>query len=130
MKRHSFLFLIAGLVLTVCTQAADKPHEIREGIPYYADGTTDAYVQEKCVLDIYQPDSKEGMPVIIWFHGGGLTSGKRYLPGELRKALTGLKLEVKAEVRFVEDGADTKVETRRTDDAKPRRRRRKKTAKS
>ena len=49
------------------------------------------------------------------------------LPGELRKALKGLKLEVKAEVRFVEDGAETEVETRQIkSDSKPKRRRRKK----
>lgn len=47
------------------------------------------------------------------------------LPGELRKALKGLKLEVKAEVRFVEDGTDTTVETRRIEEPKPRRRRKK-----
>jgi len=55
------------------------------------------------------------------------------LPGELRKALKGLKLEVKAEVRFIEDGTETAVETRRIppeDEPKPRRRRRKKTSKS
>jgi acetyl esterase/lipase len=65
-------------------QAADHPHELEEAVPYYPQGTTDAYVREKCVLDIYNLTGKTGLPVIIWFHGGGLTSGKRYIPGELR----------------------------------------------
>ncbi len=38
----------------------------------------------RCVMDIYHPeDAKAGMPVIVWFHGGGLTGGERHLPAEL-----------------------------------------------
>lgn len=35
-------------------------------------------------MDIYHPADRQGLPVVIWFHGGGLTSGERYIPGELR----------------------------------------------
>lgn len=36
-----------------------------------------------CQLDVaYTPDGTE-RPVIVWFHGGGLTSGHRHIPQEL-----------------------------------------------
>jgi acetyl esterase/lipase len=64
---------------------ADDGYETREGIPYYGPAAgMNAYVKEKCLLDIYHTTAPTGLPVIVWFHGGGLTSGKRYLPGELR----------------------------------------------
>lgn len=38
---------------------------------------------EKCVLDVsYKPGVKK-VPVIVWFHGGGLTGGEKYTPEEL-----------------------------------------------
>ena len=37
-----------------------------------------AYGQDSaCKLDIYAPRNKSGFATIIWFHGGGLTSGKK-----------------------------------------------------
>jgi acetyl esterase/lipase len=44
----------------------------------------DEYAEEMCVLDIYQPSAAKDLPVVIWFHGGGLTSGGRCIPDELR----------------------------------------------
>lgn len=39
----------------------------------------------RCKMDIYHPaDKGDNLPVIIWFHGGGLTGGERYLPDELK----------------------------------------------
>lgn len=36
-------------------------------------------------LDVYYPDKNNiKLPVIIWFHGGGLTGGDKFLPEELK----------------------------------------------
>lgn len=44
------------------------------------------YAVERCVLDIhYNPDSTL-LPVVVWFHGGGLTAGNRYIPQELQNS--------------------------------------------
>ncbi len=44
----------------------------------------DTYRQERCVLDIHVPSDAKNLPVVVWFHGGGLTEGdKSSTPGEL-----------------------------------------------
>lgn len=59
---------------------------IEKDIPYRPDSpiSDDQYVQERCTLDIYYPKDVDSFPTVIWFHGGGLTNGNKYLPGELR----------------------------------------------
>lgn len=40
---------------------------------------------DRCILDIYAPDSVQSdLPVIIWFHGGGLTDGEKFIPEQLK----------------------------------------------
>ena len=43
----------------------------------------DAYVNERCKLDIYYDKKQKDCPVVVWFHGGGLTSGSKQLPSQL-----------------------------------------------
>lgn len=57
-------------------------HQTKEGICYRE--TKDAYVNEMCVLDFHYPTNVKDFPTVVWFHGGGLTGGKRALPEELR----------------------------------------------
>nr|MBP9874385.1 hypothetical protein [Haliscomenobacter sp.] len=51
-------------------------------IPYYpeADRRADAYIRERCVLDLYVPTGEKGFPTVVWFHGGGLTGGNKSVP--------------------------------------------------
>jgi len=43
------------------------------------------YANQRCKLDVYRPEGlPEGAPVVVWFHGGGLSSGNRHIPGEFR----------------------------------------------
>ena len=46
--------------------------------------TTDPYVSAMCVLDIHYPVGIKNFPTVVWFHGGGLTSGKRQIPEPLK----------------------------------------------
>lgn len=50
----------------------------------YRSETNDPYALEKCVLDLYLPKNK-GFATVIWFHGGGLTDGRKYIPEGLKK---------------------------------------------
>ncbi|MDX2432848.1 MAG: alpha/beta hydrolase, partial [Bacteroides sp.] len=43
------------------------------------------YIAERCVLDIYYPQTLEGFPTVVWFHGGGLTGGNKHIPEELKE---------------------------------------------
>jgi len=55
-------------------------------IPYYSDSVvkTDAYIKERCVLDVYYPKNKKGFSTVVWFHGGGLTGGNKEIPEALK----------------------------------------------
>jgi len=60
-------------------------YEVSKNIPYYPESTrsSDNYIKEQCVLDIYKPIGKTNAPVIVWYHGGGLTGGTKAIPKEL-----------------------------------------------
>lgn len=45
----------------------------------------DTYALERCKLDFYYPEGVEDFPTVVWFHGGGLTSGNKYIPQELKE---------------------------------------------
>jgi dienelactone hydrolase len=41
------------------------------------------YMKERCLLDIYYPANEEGFATVIWFHGGGLKGGNKFIPERL-----------------------------------------------
>jgi acetyl esterase/lipase len=43
----------------------------------------DAYMEERCQMDMYYPSNSPGFATVVWFHGGGLRGGERYIPEEL-----------------------------------------------
>ncbi len=44
----------------------------------------DEYSRERCKLDVYYPEKGSDLPVVVWFHGGGLTGGEKFLPEQLK----------------------------------------------
>lgn len=48
------------------------------------DDLTD-YMRERCRLDLYFPVNQPGFATVVWFHGGGLKNGNRFVPEQLRK---------------------------------------------
>jgi len=50
----------------------------------YRQGTDDAYTLERCVLDIYLPETTD-FATVVWFHGGGLKFGNKFIPEGLKK---------------------------------------------
>ena len=48
--------------------------------------SSDDYALERCHLDVYFPQDGKDCPVVIWFHGGGLTGGEKYIPSELKES--------------------------------------------
>ena len=56
--------------------------EIKD-IPY-REQASDKYAQERCKVDLYYPLEKSGYATVVWFHGGGLTSGSKFIPNELK----------------------------------------------
>lgn len=66
--------------------AQSSPYSVRN-MPYYseAENLNDPYIQERCVLDVYYPEAMKGFPTVVWFHGGGLTGGNKFIPEELKE---------------------------------------------
>ncbi len=69
------------------------------------------YVAERCRLDIYYPKDIDTFATVVWFHGGGLRAGEKYIPAELKNqgmavvaANYRLHPKVKAPV-YIEDAA-------------------------
>ena len=66
---------VAALCIAACARG-----ETAEGIAY-REG--DGAIAERCVVDVYRPDGTPddaGLPVLVWFHAGGLTGGGRWVP--------------------------------------------------
>lgn len=54
----------------------------------YRDATAaaaDEYIAERCLLDVYYPAGAEGFTTVVWFHGGALENGERFIPRPLRE---------------------------------------------
>ncbi|PKQ66013.1 hypothetical protein BZG01_12715 [Labilibaculum manganireducens] len=81
--KYFFLFIV--LVLYVSLAKAQQAYETITNISYYEDttGSSDQYKQGKCQLDFYYPKDKKDFATIIWFHAGGLITGKKEIPVEL-----------------------------------------------
>ena len=82
MKR---LLLLLAVQLLFCTglSAQDDACRIVRDIAY-RDSGGDEYIDSMCRLDLCCPTDCEGFPTVIWFHGGGLTAGRREIPEALR----------------------------------------------
>ena len=63
--------------------SADDRYETRRDISYTE--KTDSYSRERLKLDVHYPVGVSGKPVIVWFHGGGLTGGNKEIPEELKE---------------------------------------------
>ena len=50
-----------------------------------AEAKVNKYIAERCRLDLYYPANKKGFPTVVWFHGGGLRSGKKSIPKQLKE---------------------------------------------
>ena len=81
MKKNCYLLLC---FLLVCMASyAQEAYRIEKDIPYVGENETDAYRLERCKLDVYYPTNKKAFSTLVWFHGGGLEGGGKYIPKEL-----------------------------------------------
>ena len=73
--------LIFGLLLLVSVCGCATPQMTERGAVLtnvlYKSGVLTDYEQQRCVLDVYAPNSQTGFATLVWFHGGGLTAGSK-----------------------------------------------------
>lgn len=76
-----FLALFAAII-----QLGAQNYEYRtiENIPYAK--SDDTYAQERCKLDLYYPVNAKGFKTLVWFHGGGLTGGSKFIPEQFKNS--------------------------------------------
>ena len=79
-------FLIVVLSFLEPIVAQEISYKTVENINYYPKALqqSDTYLASQARLDIYYPEDKKDVPVIIWFHGGGLTGGSKEIPQALK----------------------------------------------
>lgn len=107
LKKVLFYFLI---FLSISAIGQETDYKETLDIAYYETGNATDYQDKMCKLDIHHPN-RGNAPVIIWFHGGGLTGGQKEIPKDLKQkgyCIVGvgyrLSPKVQAEVS-VEDAA-------------------------
>lgn len=81
--------IIACMVVCLCgLEAWAERYQTETDIPYRIGGND--YQTERCKLDFYHPTSAKDYPVVVWFHGGGLEGGGKFIPSELKEAGLGI----------------------------------------
>ena len=86
MKRFQttvFVFLLTAFC--AFAQPDDKGYAFVQDISYVSPDETDEYRKERCVLDIYYPETEKGFPTLVWFHGGGLEKGRKKIVEGFRR---------------------------------------------
>lgn len=73
----------------ICRKAADlavdTPLKVSPIDTELAPKSAAQYRSERCKLDVYYPKGRKGFKTVVWFHGGGLTGGSKFLPEQLKK---------------------------------------------
>jgi acetyl esterase/lipase len=106
------LFLI-GPAAAVEPEAKEIKCAVDKDIAYLpaSDDAASDYAREMCRLDLYRPEGVKGFPTVVFYHGGGLTAGKRYIPKELTNrgwAVVGVGYRLNPKVQhpvYIEDAA-------------------------
>ena len=73
------LLLIATISASAQPHPEDKGYNFVQNVSYTSADEQDAYRKERCVLDIYYPETDKGFATLVWFHGGGLEKGNKDL---------------------------------------------------
>ena len=74
--------LLIAITLVLPMAASALSFTQANGVNYSQN--TDEYSRSRCKLDVYYPTDAKNLPVVVWFHGGGLTGGEKFIPNELK----------------------------------------------
>lgn len=91
--------------------AQTESYALDENLRYREVSSSDEYMLERCVLDVYYPVEAAGFATVVWFHGGGITGGEKYIPSELKNngiAVVGVNYRLSPKVKnptYIDDTA-------------------------
>ncbi len=107
--------LLAAAAFGIAPLAAvsGELYRLEADLPYYSEElrSEDAYIRERCLLDVYYPENIEAFPTIVWFHGGGLKNGGKSIPDGFQEkgfAVIGVNYRLHPRVKapaYIEDAA-------------------------
>jgi len=106
------IFITAFFTLTTFT-VAQQAYQLNQNIAYYPEQTrsSDNYIKERCVLDVYYPKNQKDFATIVWFHAGGIKVGEKEIPNALKEqgvAIVGVNYRLSPKVTapaYIEDAA-------------------------
>ena len=104
--RITIVITLTFLMTNVFAQEKTE-YKTETSIPYYNTDAMkgDKYMQEMCVFDFYYPTNIKNFSTIVWFHGGGLTGGKRQIPEFLKEkgiAVIGVEYRLSPNIKAVD----------------------------
>jgi acetyl esterase/lipase len=110
---EKWLISLTLLLVGATGIAQESAYYEEKNIPYYSESERqqDAYLSERCVLDVYYPAQIKNFATVLWFHGGGLTGGEKIVPDELKGkgfAVVAVNYRLYPKVRcpkYIEDAA-------------------------
>lgn len=82
----TFIFAVLLFMLPCVLASAQNQYKEEDNISYINVNDTSVYRRERCKLDLYYPsDATRPFKTVVWFHGGGLTTGHKEIPADLKK---------------------------------------------
>ncbi|MHC5191203.1 MAG: alpha/beta hydrolase [Planctomycetota bacterium] len=84
---YAVLFNAADVRAEKTESKSSDAYQTKQDISYRKKNLVekDTYIKERCRLDVYYPVDQKGYATVVWFHGGGLTGGERFVPTELQQ---------------------------------------------
>ena len=113
-KRCLLLAALTSLLLVAAhpyAHASTSTYVTESDILYRTGEDLDNYTRERCRLDVYYPAELKDFPTVVWFHGGGLTAGNRFVPEGLKEkgvAVVAVNYRLSPQVKapaYIEDAA-------------------------
>jgi acetyl esterase/lipase len=106
-----FLFCLIPFIAPAQSAIVKETYKTEINIPYRSGNKLDEYMKERCKLDIYLPEQTSNFTTIVWFHGGGLTEGGKFIPERLKNqhlAIVAVNYRLSPKVKspaFIDDAA-------------------------
>lgn len=110
---YLILFILSGITIKSFAQDKSTTYQLLTNVSYtnVYQKPIDDYMQERCKLDIYYPENKKDFATVVWFHGGGMKAGEKYISELLKNkgvAVVAVNYRLYPKVKcpaFIEDAA-------------------------
>lgn len=111
-RTYLLLLLVCLACLPIVSQAQDSiRYKLETDILYREGDQLTDYMRERCRLDIYYPANQDSFTTVVWFHGGGITGGSKFIPEEWKEkgiAVVAVNYRLSPKVKcpaYIEDAA-------------------------